>query len=157
MVNRREVVVGMVALAAGVAAQGQNQTQDASEAGTVLATGDFAEGSRVFKLSEAKPTVAANGAERLSGFHGTIRSGEAVGMHESWTPPDAAAPALHVIHHTEMIAVLEGEVEFVHDGRTEHAAAGDVIYVASGTNHFIRNAGRQTARYMVFAVGGDAR
>lgn len=153
--RRREALVGMVALAVGAVAKAQGH--ETAGVDTVTPTGDFAEGSRVFRLSEMKPVVAANGARRLSGFHGTIKTGEAVGMHESWTPAGVAPPTLHVIHHTEMIAVLEGEVEFVHEDKRERAVAGDVIYVEFGTNHYIKNVGSGTARYMVFAVGGDAK
>ena len=149
--ERREALVGMIVLAVAGVAQGQ--------AGVAAdkASGSFVGGSRVFKLSDAARTKAANGSERLSGFHGTLATGEVVGMHESWTPAGVAPPALHRIMHTELIALLEGEVEFVHDGKTEHAVAGDVIFVDYGTTHYVKNVGSGTARYMVFAVGGDAR
>jgi uncharacterized cupin superfamily protein len=123
------------------------------EPATDKAAGDFAGGSRVFSLGKAERTKSANGTERLGAFVGTLATGEAASMHESWIPAGVPAPALHRITHSEMVAVLEGEVDFVHDGKTERAVAGDVIYVAYGTSHFMRNAGTGTARYMVFQVG----
>jgi quercetin dioxygenase-like cupin family protein len=56
-----------------------------------------------------------------------------------------------------VVVVLEGEVEFVHDGKTDTARAGEVIYVAYGTNHAMRNTGTTTARYVVLQVGGDTK
>jgi quercetin dioxygenase-like cupin family protein len=78
-------------------------------------------------------------------------------MHESWSPAGLPPAPIHRISHSEVVVVLEGEVEFVHDGKTETARAGEVIYVAYGTNHALRNAGTATARYMVLQVGGDTK
>jgi uncharacterized cupin superfamily protein len=78
-------------------------------------------------------------------------------MHESWLPPGMEPVPLHVIHHNEVVAMLEGEVEFHHGDAVDKARAGDVIYVAYGTNHAMRNVGTVTARYMVFQVGGDTK
>lgn len=91
---------------------------------------------------------------------GTLATGERVGLHESMQVSGAPAPALHVIQHSEMICVWQGEVEFDHevDGKivTETVGPGGVIYVAYGTRHAIRNAGSGDARYFVMAIGGDA-
>jgi quercetin dioxygenase-like cupin family protein len=125
----------------------------AQEAEVSKASGDFAGGSKVFKTSSAERTKLPNGGERLSAFMGTLATGETASMHESWIPAGTPAPALHRITHSEMVAVLEGEVEFEHDGKKERAVAGDVIYVAYGTTHAMRNAGTGMARYMVFQVG----
>jgi mannose-6-phosphate isomerase-like protein (cupin superfamily) len=157
--TRRGLVAGMAAMAAGKAVgQGAAASQIAAASQLAAAephaqAGDFAQGSKVFSLSRVTPTKLPNGGERLSGFMGTLATGETAGMHESWMPAGTPAPALHRIVHSEMIAVLEGELEFEHDGSKELAVAGDVIYVAYGTTHAIRNAGKGTARYMVFQVG----
>ena len=144
--SRRALMVGVAAVSAATVAGGQ-------EAEPTRASGDFAGGSKVFKTSSVERTKLPNGGERLSGFMGTLATGETASMHESWIAPGTPAPALHRIMHSEMVAVLEGEVEFEHDGTKELAVAGDVIYVAYGTVHAMRNAGTGTARYMVFQVG----
>lgn len=144
--SRRGLLTGLTA--AGVTVAAGAQETEATKAG-----GDFADGSRVFALSSAARTKLPNGGERLNGFMGTLATGEVAGMHESWTPAGMAPPALHKIQHSEMIVALEGELEFEHDGKKERAVAGDVIYVAYGTTHAIRNAGAGMARYMVFQVG----
>jgi quercetin dioxygenase-like cupin family protein len=138
---------------AGLAAAGVAAVAGAQEAEVSKASGDFAGGSKVFKTSSAERTKLPNGGERLSAFMGTLATGETASMHESWIPAGTPAPALHRITHSEMVAVLEGEVEFEHDGKKERAVAGDVIYVAYGTTHAMRNAGTGMARYMVFQVG----
>lgn len=63
---------------------------------------------------------------------------------------------MHVIEHTEVICVCEGEVAFDHDGVTERAGPGDILLVAKGTLHRLRNAGDGPASYFVVAIGGDA-
>jgi quercetin dioxygenase-like cupin family protein len=146
--NRRDVLLGAAAMSAAAVTQAQT-----SEPATDKASGDFAGGSRVFPLSKASRTKSSNGSERLNAFSGTLATGEAASMHESWIPAGTQPPALHRITHSEMIAVIEGEMEFVHDDKTERAVAGDVIYVAYGTTHFARNVGSGIARYMVFQVG----
>ena len=146
--ERRRILRGAVAMGLSSLAQAQSP-----EPATDRASGDFAGGSRVFSLSKAERTKSPNGSERLNAFSGTLATGESASMHESWIPAGTQPPALHRITHSEMIAVLEGEIEFVHDNRTERAVAGDVIYVAYGTTHYARNAGTGPARYMVFQVG----
>ncbi len=158
--NRRELVVGAVAAAFGGVAVAQSA---GGISGTVTtgvvdkASGDFAGGAKVFSYADVVPVKQANGSERINGFHGTVATGEAVSMHESWVPAGTPAVPLHVIHHTELIAVLEGEVELNHDGAVSKAKAGDVIYVANGTNHYVKNVGSGVARYIVIQVGGDTK
>jgi mannose-6-phosphate isomerase-like protein (cupin superfamily) len=157
--NRRQWLVGAVTTLGGTAAA-QSAT---GISGSIItgptdkASGDFAGGSTVFAYSDVVPTKQANGSERINGFHGTVATGEAVSMHESWIPAGTPAVALHVIHHTEVIVVMEGEVELNHDGSISRAKAGDVLYVANGTNHYVKNVGAGTARYMVIQIGGDTR
>ena len=62
-----------------------------------------------------------------------------------------------IIHHSELIAVIEGTLEFHHDGKVERVGPGGILYVAYETNHQVRNAGGTPARYVVVAIGGDIR
>ena len=146
--NRREALVGVSALA--LAGRAAAQTTD-------KAGGSFSGGSKVFALSAITPTKAANGSQRIVAFGGTLATGESLAAHESWAPAGLPPAPTHIIQHSELIVVLEGALTFVHDGREEPAAAGDVIYVAYGTNHAIRNTGTATARYMVLQLGGDTK
>ena len=148
-INRRDLVIGAAGVAA-VAGKSSAQTTD-------RAAGDFRGGSRVFALSSTPPTKAANGSQRLVAFSGALATGEVLAAHESWTPAGLPPAPIHTIAHSEVIVVLEGALTFVHDGREAPAAAGDLIYVAYGTDHAIRNTGKSTARYLVLQVGGETK
>jgi quercetin dioxygenase-like cupin family protein len=53
--------------------------------------------------------------------------------------------------------VEQGTLEFNHDGKQERAGPGSIIYVAFGTNHFVKNVGDGPAKYVVIQVGGDTK
>ena len=63
------------------------------------------------------------------------------GVHETMQPAGAVAACAHTIHHSELIVVREGTLEFDHDGKAERAGPGSIIYVALGTLHAVRNVG----------------
>ena len=113
--------------------------------------------SKVFRYSEMPVRKLPNGGEMRESAHGVLATGEAVGLHESVQPAGAVPSDLHVIEHTEFVVVIEGTVEFDHDGKTERAGPGDVMYVAFGTRHRMKNVGDRPARYLVMAVGGDVK
>jgi quercetin dioxygenase-like cupin family protein len=155
--TRRSAVVGTLSLAAVAMGGLGAAAEQKAEAEPHTQTGDFAGGSKVFALACVTPTKLPNGSQRIGVFSGTLATGEKLSMHESWVPPGLAPAAIHRITHSEVVVVLEGEVEFVHDGKTDTAKAGEVIYVAYGTNHAMRNVGAATARYVVLQVGGDTK
>jgi quercetin dioxygenase-like cupin family protein len=99
--------------------------------------------------------TAANGAVGRFVMKGTLATGEAVSVHETTQPAGTAPNPAHRIQHSELIVVEEGTLEFEHDGKTEKADAGSVIYVALGTLHALKNVGAGPARYVVIQIGGD--
>jgi mannose-6-phosphate isomerase-like protein (cupin superfamily) len=113
--------------------------------------------ARVFRYDEMPVRKMGNGGEMRQITRGVLASGEAVSLHESVQPAGAAPSPLHVIQHSEFVVVLEGTVEFDHDGKTERAGPGDVMYVAFGTLHRMKNVGDTPAKYLVVAVGGDVK
>lgn len=113
--------------------------------------------SRVFSYDEMKARVAPNGTESRIVFNGTLATGESVGAHESMQPAGTVPPPLHVIKHSELIVLEQGTVEFHHDGKVERAGPGSILYVAYGTNHFVKNVGDVPAKYVVIQVGGDTK
>lgn len=143
--NRREAIVGALAMGAVGGVE------------TRAATGDFAGGPKVFESAAIPFTTQPNGAERRVILKGATATGEVLRVHESHIPAGAAAPELHVINHSELVFITEGTVEFVREGVVQKATAGDIIYVAYGTNHFMRNVGTGMAKYKVLAVGGDVK
>jgi quercetin dioxygenase-like cupin family protein len=113
--------------------------------------------SKVFAFDNLPVRKMANGGESRDVVQGTVATGEAVAIHESVQPAAAPPNPAHRIEHSEFILVQEGTLEFTHDGKTERAGTGSVIYVAHGTMHGVRNVGDGPAKYTVFSLGGDAR
>lgn len=113
--------------------------------------------SRVFAYDQMTAHTSPNGTESRNVFNGTLLTGESVGAHESMQPAGTVPPNLHVIHHSELIVIQQGTVEFNHDGMAERAGPGSIIYVAFGTNHFVRNVGDGPAKYVVIQIGGDTK
>ena len=156
--TRREVVVGAAAvMAAGVAPLSSEAQQTAVALATNLASGELSGGAKVFAMGAIADVKQTNGSVRKMVFDGRLATGEAISAHQSATPAGTPAGAAHKIAHSEFIVVMEGTMEFVHDGKTDRAVAGDVIYVAYGTNHQVRNVGEGEARYLVFQMGGDTK
>ncbi len=77
---------------------------------------------------------------------------------EAVAPQDRALPHLH---HEEDQAfyVLEGEHEFVCDGRALAAKAGSFVYVPRGTVHSYENVGTEPGRLLILSTpaGGTER
>ncbi len=77
---------------------------------------------------------------------------------EAIAPQDRALPHLH---HEEDQAfyVLEGEHEFVCDGRTFAAGVGSFVYVPRGTVHSYENIGMEPGRILILSTpaGGTER
>jgi len=121
------------------------------------ASGELAGGAKVFAMGAIADVKQTNGSVRKMVFDGKLATGEAISAHLSATPAGTPAGAAHKIAHSEFIVVMEGTMEFVHDGKIDRAKAGDVIYVAYGTNHQVRNVGEGEARYLVFQMGGDTK
>lgn len=111
--------------------------------------------SRVFRYADTPGSKMANGAERREMTLGRLATGEAVEVHESVQPPGLPPNPAHVVHHSEFIVVVEGTLEYTHNGAKELANVGDVLYVAVGTNHSVRNAGDGPAKYVVLQISGD--
>jgi quercetin dioxygenase-like cupin family protein len=113
--------------------------------------------ARVFAIDQMAAHTSANGSVGRSVFNGTLATGEAIAAHETTQPAGTAPNAAHRIQHSEVIVVQQGSLEFQHDGKTERADAGSIIYVALGTLHAVKNVGDGPARYIVIQIGGDTK
>jgi quercetin dioxygenase-like cupin family protein len=120
-----------------------------------LAGSGALETSRVFAYDAMTAKTAPNGAVGRNVFSGSLATGEAVAVHETMQPAGTVPNPAHRIEHSEVIVVEEGVLEFDHDGQSERAATGSVIYVAYGTLHAVKNVGDGPARYVVIQIGGD--
>ena len=113
--------------------------------------------SRVFAVADGAVRGTPSGGRGRDILHGALVSGEAVSIHESTQPAGAKPVPLHLIDHSEFVLVREGTVTFVHDGVSETAGPGAILYVAKGTMHAVRTAGETAATYVVIAIGGDVK
>jgi quercetin dioxygenase-like cupin family protein len=111
--------------------------------------------ARVFAYDQMPPKTAQNGSVGRRVFAGTLDTGEAVSVHETLQPAGTKPNPPHRIQHSEIIVVQQGTLAFEHDGKTERAGAGSVIYVTPGTLHTVENVGDGPAQYVVVQIGGD--
>lgn len=77
---------------------------------------------------------------------------------EAIAPQDRALPHLHD-EEDQAFYVLEGEHEFVCDGRAFAAGAGSFVYVPRGTTHSYENVGAEPGRLLILSTpaGGTER
>lgn len=113
--------------------------------------------SQVFAYDKAPATTAASGAVGRNFFAGSLATGEAVAAHETMQPAGMIPNPAHRIQHSEFIVVRTGTLEFHHDGKSERAGPGSIIYVADGTLHSVKNIGDGPAEYVVIQIGGDTK
>jgi len=113
--------------------------------------------ARVFDFASMPLTHNPNGSERRDVVTGKLATGEPVHIHSSMQLAGTPPSPVHAIEHSEFILVTEGVLEVTHDGKTERAGAGSVIYVAYGTMHKAMNVGTGPVKYTVIAIGGDVK
>ena len=113
--------------------------------------------SEVLFPDRAPVTTSANGGKRWNVLEGVLATGETIAVHESLQPAGIAPSPPHTIQHSELILVQEGTLLFEFDDKSEKIGAGGVIFIAFGTRHAARNVGDGPARYLVVAIGGNAR
>ena len=111
--------------------------------------------SHIFRPADMPAHKNANGSESWNVLRGRLPTGEQIALHVSMQPAGTPPNPVHRIDHSEIICLREGALDFQHDGTTEHATQGDVLLVAKGTVHGVRNVGTGPAVYFVIAVGGD--
>ncbi|HEV2579175.1 MAG TPA: cupin domain-containing protein [Acidobacteriaceae bacterium] len=113
--------------------------------------------SRVYHSESLAVRKNPNGSESRDVLRGELATGEYVAVHESTQPAGIPGNPAHRIEHTELICIREGTLEFQHDGIPERASAGDILLVAKGTMHAVRNTGAGPVSYFVVAIGGDVQ
>ena len=153
--TRREMFVGLSAVAmVGVAATGV--TLEAETPAAASGAGVLSE-ARVYPFDQMPVRKMANGGESRDVLRGELPTGEIIAVHESQQPAGMAPNVPHTIQHTEVMVVVEGTLEFMHDGKPEKVGPGGVILVPTGTLHTVRNVGDGPARYCVVQIGGDTK
>jgi quercetin dioxygenase-like cupin family protein len=117
--------------------------------------GDLGPKSNVFRASEIAAKVAVNGSQGRNYFKGRLVTGEAVSVHASVQPQGTVPNPEHRIQHSEILCVNSGTLRFKHEGQTDLAGPGSVVFVAVGTMHQVSNGGDGPVSYTVLAMGGD--
>jgi len=112
--------------------------------------------SRVIHWADMPVRKNANGGESRDVVRGATATGDPVNVHATTQPAGMKPNPAHPIQHTEFICVEEGMLEVEHDGRVDRVEPGDVMMIAKGTVHQVRNAGDAPVRYFVVGIGGDA-
>lgn len=69
-------------------------------------------------------------------------------LFEGLVPPDSGPPPHFHRREVEAIYVLEGELVFTVDGRTERLGPGSFIHIPRGVVHSFRNVGTAPARML---------
>ncbi len=127
------------------------------EVGTLLAAGAVPPdkqrlSSQVFRW-ESLP-VKQNGKNRGRAIlDGLMHSGYPLEMHATELAPGAAPHGSHAHLNDELIILREGNLEVSMAGRTTTIGPGSVVYVNSGEEHGVRNAGPGQAHYYIVALG----
>jgi mannose-6-phosphate isomerase-like protein (cupin superfamily) len=84
----------------------------------------------------------------------SYQTGGAYSLFEVASQPGGGPPP-HVQHREdEAFYVLEGEYEFLDEGRTVNVGAGSLIYVPKGNLHAHKNVGEEPARMLVSQTPG---
>jgi mannose-6-phosphate isomerase-like protein (cupin superfamily) len=82
------------------------------------------------------------------------QTGGAYSIFEAVSQPQGGPPP-HIQHREdECFYVLEGEYEFLVEGRTLRMPAGSLLYVPKGNLHAYRNVGERTGRMLVSQTPG---
>lgn len=111
--------------------------------------------SRVFAYDGMTAKTAPSGVVSRRAFTGTLATSETIAVHETIQPAGTAPNPAHRIQHSELILVEEGTLDYTHDGKTDRAGAGSILYIALGTLHAVKNVGAGPAKYVVIQIGGD--
>ena len=111
--------------------------------------------SKVFRFAEMPERHNPNGSTSRDVAVGALSTGERVRVHQTTQPVGIPGTVAHRNEHTEVICVREGTLEVTHDGTVERVQAGDVLLVAKGSMHSLKNVGSGPLSYFVVAVGGD--
>lgn len=153
--NRREMCVSFAGMAAGVAAAAA--ATGGVTAGAQMPVAAVLAESKVYPFDQLPVRKMANGGESRDVLHGMLPTGEAVGVHESMQPAGMVPNPAHAIQHSEIIMVMEGTLEFYHDGQVERIGPGGIAFVSFGTVHQVKNVGDGALKYAIVAVGGDIK
>ena len=141
--NRREMFLGLAALAA---------TADAQVIVPHVPGEKMLDQSQSWTYDSLPVTKNANGGESLPVVDGVLATGETVAVHETVLPPGQMPHPPHKHRNSEFVMIREGAVEFYHDGKMERIGPGGIMFNASMKMHGMKNIGMTDARYFVVEI-----
>lgn len=98
--------------------------------------------------------VKQNGENRGRAIlDGLTHSGYPLEMHATELAPGGAPHGAHSHPNDELIIVREGTLEVTIAGRASKLGPGSVVYINSGEEHGLHNAGSERAHYYIIALG----
>lgn len=158
MIDRREMLVGLAALAA-VMAEGQAGAQSTPNVMAVPAP-PGSEGDSVLNTPHAfrfedLPVVKTGNGETRAVIRGVLPTGEAIELHETRLLPGHMPHPAHKHLHSELMMVREGTLEFDNNGTPQRVGPGGVVFAASNIMHGVKNVGDGPANYFVIAIGRE--
>jgi XRE family transcriptional regulator, regulator of sulfur utilization len=134
--TRRDVVVGLLALAGALQLEAAGEDKD-----KIL-------GPTVFHWDQMQPRKTATGEVR-SLYNGPTATVNQLEMHVSTLNPGLASHPPHRHVNEELIILREGECETLSGGEWVKVEPGSVVFNASNSLHGFRNVGRVPAVYHV--------
>jgi quercetin dioxygenase-like cupin family protein len=143
-INRREMFLGLAALAA-----------TAAEAQVIVphVPGEkMLDQSASWTYDSLPVTHNDNGGESLHVTEGVLATGEFVAVHETVLPPGQMPHPPHKHRNSEFVFIREGQLDFYHDDKTERVGPGGIMFNASNKMHGCKNVGATPARYFVIEI-----
>lgn len=150
--NRRDLLVSLAGVGAAGGLMAVARTGNAQTAGLGVLSK-----SKVFRFEGLPVKKMANGAESREVLLGALPTGETVGAHATLQPAGVTPNPAHVIHHSEILMVMEGTLEVTFGGTSQRLEPGGIFFVSYGTLHQVKNVGAGPVKYVVVAVGGDVK
>jgi quercetin dioxygenase-like cupin family protein len=135
-------------MAAALPAKAQSTAVATAPAENVLSR------QRTFRFDELQVKKGPNGETRPV-LQGVLPTGEAVEMHETTLLPGHMPHPAHKHHHSELMLIREGTLDFDNDGTPERVGPGGVVFAASNVMHGLKNVGETSANYFVIAIGHE--
>lgn len=111
--------------------------------------------SGVFEFGKL-PVEKSEGAAFRHVLEGRTATGDYLEVHETVLEPGGAPHPPHHHEGEEMFLVIRGTLQVTIAGKVSEMGPGSMVFVASGDEHGIHNAGNSQAQYFVITLGAKA-
>lgn len=109
--------------------------------------------SRVIKYTDLPVRKFPNGGTQRPVMSGTLPTGEFIELHESMLPPGQMPHPPHKHPNTEVLFILDGQLEYIDEGgKTIAVGPRDIVFSASNIMHGLKNVGATPANYIVCSI-----